>query len=153
MSARVAVPGVLRAMTLLLGVAAISGCYDQPFSPYWDRGTYYLRYANNRPVPAVVSQGSGLVYTEILGGSLTLRRNHSYQLLVDVREWEGGRAYESTRVFAGSYDNDDYTLWLSYVPAGDYYAAVMVANWRGGRLELVVPEVDGRFGVLCLFED
>jgi hypothetical protein len=139
------------APVVLCGLA-VTGC-DEPFSPYWDRGTYFLRYANNRPVPAVVSSGPASSYTEVLTGSLTLRRNHSYQLLVDVREVVGGRVFETTRVFAGSYDHDGYTLWLSYVPPGDYYSAVMVANWRSGRLEVVVPGVDGPYGVLCMFED
>lgn len=29
----------------------------------------------------------------------------------------------------------------------------MVANWRNGRVEVVVPNLDGRQDVLCVFED
>ena len=49
---------VWRAVPLVLAVAMLTACDDDPFSPYWDRGTYYLSYANNRPVPTVVSGGT-----------------------------------------------------------------------------------------------
>jgi hypothetical protein len=140
----------IAATTLTLGA-----CYDDPFSPYWDRGTYYLAYANNRPVPTIVSGGSlpGSPRLEVTRGSLTLRRDGSYALLVEVREWSGtGQFYEWTRAYAGTYEYDDRTLWLEYYDPGDYYSSVMVANWRNGRIEVVVPNVDGGEDVLCVFD-
>ncbi len=144
-----------RVVPLTAVVASLNGCYDDPFSPYWDRGTYYLAYANNRPVPTVVSGGSapGSPRVEVVRGSLTLRRDHSYALLVEVREWSGtGQFYEWTRAYAGTYENDDRTLWLNYFGPRDYYSSVMVANWRNGRIEIVVPDVDGGDDVLCVFD-
>ncbi len=106
-------------------------------------------------MPATVSGGvgPGAFRTEVMRGTLTLRRDHSYQLQVDVRDWEAGRAYESSVVFAGRYENDGRALYLDYFTHGDSYPRTMVANWRGGRIEVVVPGVDGRYGVLCLFQD
>ena len=142
--------GSYRLLTGAILVAALTAC-DDPFSPYWDRGTYDLWSANNRPVPAVVSEGPAGAFTEVVGGSLTLRRDHSYQLVLDVREVTGGRTYRYTKAFAGSYENEDRTIWLPYFDAEGSYSRVIVANWRGGRIELVVPRVDGYIGVLCLF--
>ncbi len=79
-----------RLFVLALVVLTVAGC-DGPFSPYWDGGTYDLRHANNRHIPAVVSEGPPGSVTEVVGGSLTLRRDHSYRLLVDVREVSAGR--------------------------------------------------------------
>ncbi|MBM4194090.1 MAG: hypothetical protein FJ202_06895 [Gemmatimonadetes bacterium] len=136
-----------------LAAVSVTGC-DDPFSPFWDRGTYYLRYANNRPVPATVSYDAGAIRREVLGGSLTLRRDHSYQLVVEVREvLSGGRKSEYSVVYAGTYDNDHRTLYLTLYGSGGGWSDYMIANWRGGRIEVVVPEVDSRAGVLCLFED
>lgn len=137
-------------LTLTAGVA----CSD-PFSPYWDDGTYDLQYVNNRLVPAVVSSsyGAGAIRTEVLGGSLTLRHDHSYQLLVSVRDWDHGVAYESSVAFVGRYEHDGRVLYLNYFPDGDAYSSVMVATWRHGRIEVVVPEVDVRTGVLCVFDN
>lgn len=144
---------LMRAVPLSLAVVTLTACADDPFSPYWDRGTYYLNYANNRAVPAIVSGGPGGARLEITGGSLTLRRDHSYQMLVTVRTWSAtGTFYESTKAFAGTYDNDDRTLWLNYFEPRDYYSNVMVANWRSGRIEVVVPNVDGMQDVLCSFD-
>lgn len=144
-----------RTVPLALVVATLSACYDDPFSPYWDRGTYYLAYANNRPVPTIVSGGTapGSPRVEVVRGTLNLRRDHSYALLVEVREWTGtGQYYESTRAYAGTYENDGRTLWLNYFGPRDYYSSVMVANWRNGRIEVVVPNVDGGQDVLCVFD-
>ena len=135
----------------LLG-ASVTAC-DDPFSPYWDHGRYDLRSANNRPVPAIVSEGPGGSFTEVIDGSLTLRRDHSYQLLLDVREVTGGRVYEFTKAFAGEYESEDRTIYLTYFDAVSSHRRLIVANWRGGRIELVVPRVDGYEGVLCLFSD
>ena len=146
----------LRIAALAVLTSVLTACYDDPFSPYWDGGTYHLRYANNRVVPAVISGGYGpnAPFTEVTRGTLTLRRDHSYQLVVEVRDWDAnGRAYESAVAFAGRYENDGRTLYLDYFTNGDYYSSVMVANWRGGGIEVVVPELDGRTGVLCAFED
>lgn len=131
---------------------SVTAC-DDPFSPYWDHGTYNLWSANNRPLPAVVSVGPVGSFTEVVGGSLTLRRDHSYQLLLDVRDSAAGRTYEYAKVFAGTYEHEDRTIYLSYYDAGASYPHVLVATWRGGRIELVVPRVDGYEGVLCLFGD
>jgi len=133
-------------------ITSLTAC-DDPFSPYWDRGTYELWSANNRSIPAVVSEGPAGAFTEVVGGSLTLRRDHSYQLLVDVREATGGRTYRYTTAFAGSYEHEDRTIYLTYFEAESSYPRVIVANWRGGRIELVAPRVDGYVGVLCLFGD
>lgn len=141
-----------RFLTAIVLVASMTAC-DDPFSPYWDHGTYDLWSANNRPIPAVVSEGPAGAFTEVVGGSLTLRRDHSYQLLVDVREVTGGRMYEYAKVFAGTYENEARTIYLSYYDTGASYPRVIVANWRGGRIELVVPRVDGYESVLCLFGD
>ena len=146
---------VWRAVPLVLAVAMLTACDDDPFSPYWDRGTYYLSYANNRPVPTVVSGGSaaGSARVEVTHGTLTLRRDHSYQLLVDVREWmANGQYVETTKAFAGTYENDGRTLYLNYFDPHDYYSNVMVANWRDGRIEIVVPNLDGGVDVLCTFD-
>ncbi|MDA1080557.1 MAG: hypothetical protein O2973_02600 [Gemmatimonadetes bacterium] len=143
----------------ILGVLALASvaCGDNPFSPYWDGGTYELRYANNYPVPAVVSGGYGpnAIRTEVTSGTLTLRRDHSYQLLVDVIDWDHGVAYESTVAFVGRYENEGRILYLNYFSVGEAYSSVMVATWRHGRIEIVVPEVDVdlRAGVLCVFDD
>ncbi len=146
---------VLRAVPLGLVVATLAACYDDPFSPYWDRGTYYLSYANDRPVPTIVSGGTlpGSARLEVTRGTLTLRRDHSYQLLVDVRQWTtGGQFYEATKAYAGTYENDGSTLYLNYFGPRDYYSSVMVANWRNGRVEIVVPDVDAGQDVLCVFD-
>ena len=145
---------LLRALSLALVAATLTACYDDPFSPYWDHGTFYLLYANNRPVPATVSGGIGpnAPRLDVTRGTLTLRRDHSYQLLVDVREWmAGGQFYETTKVYAGQYENEGRAIYLSYFDERDYYSNVMVANWRDGRVEVVVPNVDGRQEVLCVF--
>jgi hypothetical protein len=139
-----------RSIAIAALVVGFAAACDDPFSPYWDRGTYDLRYANNDRVPAVVSSGPGTSYTEVRGGSLTLRGDHSYQLVVQVREQIGGNVYEFSKVFAGPYESENRTLYLTYVDS-DGYSRVMVANWRDGKIELVVPEVDGRYGVLCRF--
>jgi hypothetical protein len=144
-----------RTVPLALAAVTLSACYDDPFSPYWDRGTYYLSYANNRPVPTIVSGGTlpGSARVEVTRGSLTLRRDHSYQLLVEVREWtRDGQFYESTKAFAGTYENEDRTIYLNYFNPRDYYSSVMVANWRGGRIEIAVPGVDAGMAVLCVFD-
>jgi len=144
----------LRVVSLAVAAAALTACYDDGFSPYWDHGTYYLNYANNRAVPSTVSGGPGGARVEVTGGTLTLRRDHSYQLLVQVREWmQGGQFYESTKVYAGQYENDNRAIYLTYYDAHDYYSSVMSANWRNGRVEVVVPNVDGYTDVLCVFED
>lgn len=146
-------------LSRLVAVAVLSGVVtacDDPFSPYWDRGTYVLRSANNRAVPTVVSGGYGpnSPRTEVTAGTLTLRRDHSYQLLVEVREWDSaGRPYTSSVVFAGYYENEDRVLYLNYSLPGDRYSSTMIATWRGGSIEVVVPELDGYFGVLCVFDD
>jgi hypothetical protein len=145
----------LSAVPLAVMVLALSACDDDPFSPYWDRGTYYLSAANNRAVPATVSGGSGpgSVRVEVTRGSLTLRHDHSYQLLVDVRTWtSGGQFTETTKAYAGTYENDGRTLYLSYFGPRDYYSNVMVANWRDGRIDVVVPNLDGGLDVLCTFD-
>lgn len=147
---------MMRVAMPALVVMSLSACYDDPFSPYWDRGTYYLVTANNRYVPTIVSGGSGANSSrlEVTRGTLTLRRDHSYQMVVDVREWTaGGQFYETSRVYAGRYENDDRAIYLSYFNEHDYYSSVMVANWRGGRVEVVVPNIDGRSDVLCVFQD
>jgi hypothetical protein len=139
---------------LLLGgllAASVTAC-DDPFSPYWDRGTYYLKSANNRYVPAVVSQGPGTSYLEVRSGSLTLRRDHSYQLVVELREQRAGTIYEYSAVFAGPYESEHRTLYLSYEDDRGNWRNV-VANWRDGKVELVVPEIDNGYGVLCTFSD
>lgn len=142
-----------RAVPLLLVVALLTACDDDPFSPYWDRGTYYLSYANNRPVPTTVSGSSGQgTRLEVTRGTLTLRRDHSYSLLVDVRQWNGGQFVETTKAYAGTYENDGRTLYLNYFNPRDYYSNVMVANWRDGRVEIVVPNLDGYQDVLCVFD-
>ena len=143
---------MIRAALGCVAALMLTACYDDPFSPYWDRGTYYLRYANNRPVPAVVGTGPGAAFTEITGGSLTVRRDHSYQLVVEVRDFDGIRSTTSSRVFAGTYENDGRTLYLDYADPRDGYPSTITANWRGGRFELVVPGVDGWYGVLCTFD-
>ncbi len=141
-------------MPLAIAVATLTACDDDPFSPYWDRGTYYLSYANGRSVPAIVSgsYGPNSPRVEVTGGTLTLRRDHSYSLLVQVREWSGAQFYESTKVFAGTYDSDERTIWLNYFQPHDYYSSVMIANWRNGRIDVVVPDLDGGVDVLCMFE-
>jgi hypothetical protein len=149
-------PSLKRILPLALAAAMLTACYDDPFSPYWDRGTYYLVYANNRLVPTTVSGGTGAnsAHLEVTRGTLTLRRDHSYQLLVEVREWTaGGQFYESTKAYAGQYENEDRAIYLTYFDPSDYYSSVMVANWRNGRIEVVVPNLDGRQDVLCMFED
>lgn len=145
----------LRHTAILGAVVLVAAACSDPFSPYWHDGTYDLRYVNNRSVPAVVSSsyGAGGIRTEVLGGSLTLRHDHSYQLLVTVRDWDHGVAYESTVAYVGRYDNDGRVLYLNYFPDGDPYSSVMVATWRHGRIEVVVPNVDVRTGVLCVFDD
>ena len=146
----------MRALSLAIVVAALTACYDDPFSPYWDHGTYYLVYANNRLVPTTVSGGIGpnSPRLEVTRGTLSLRRDHSYQLLVEMREWDaGGHFYESTKAYAGRYENDDRAIYLTYYDAHDYYSSVMAANWRNGRVEVVVPNLDGWQDVLCVFED
>ena len=146
---------LMRAVPLALAVATLTACDDDPFSPYWDRGTYYLSTANNRHVPTTVSGGTsqGSAHLEVTSGTLTLRRDHSYQLLVQVREWTtGGQFFETTKAFAGTYENDGRTLWLNYYDPHDYYSSVMVANWRDGRVEVVVPNLDGQQDVLCVFD-
>jgi hypothetical protein len=144
----------LRLIGLAAAAAMLTACYDEPFSPYWDRGTYYLTHANNRPVPTTVNWGSFGSRVEVTDGSLTVRRDHSYQLLVNVRQWmSGGQYYETTKAFAGTYENDDRALYLTYFDPHDYYSSVMTANWRNGRLEVVVPNVDGETDVLCTFSD
>jgi hypothetical protein len=132
-------------------VGAATACED-PFSPYWDRGTYHLEYANNRRVPAVVSEGPAS-YVEVRGGTLTLRSDHSYQLVVQIREQSGSSVYEYSRVFAGPYESEYRTLYLTYFDDDDRYGQSMVANWRDGKIEIVVPDVDGPYGVLCRFDD
>lgn len=147
---------LMRPLLLAIMVATVTACHDDPFSPYWDRGTYYLLYANNHLVPTTVSGGIGAnaPRLEVTRGTLTLRRDHSYQLLVEVREWTaGGQFYESTKVYAGQYESEDRAIYLTYYDPHDYYSSVMVANWRGGRVEVVVPNVDGRQDVLCVFQD
>jgi len=154
MSRRTALRTALRAMLLTVAAATLTACHDEFFSPYWDHGTFYLNYANNRQVPATVSGGTGSARVEVTGGTLSLRRDHSYQMLVHVREWsQGGQFYESTTVFAGTYENDGREIYLTYYDAHDYYSSVMAANWRNGRVEVVVPNVDGYTDVLCVFED
>lgn len=146
---------LMRLVPLALTVATLTACDDDPFSPYWDRGTYYLSAANNRAVPTTVSGGSGpgSVRLEVTRGTLTLRRDHSYQLLVDVRQWtSGGQFVETTKAYAGTYENDGRTLYLNYFGPRDYYSNVMVANWRSGRIEVVVPNLDGEQDVLCVFD-
>jgi hypothetical protein len=143
-------------LSLAIVAVALTACYDDPFSPYWDHGTFYLVYANNRHVPTTVSGGLGpnTPSLEVTRGTLTLRRDHSYQLLVDVREWDaGGGLYESTKVYAGQYETEDRAIYLTYFESHEYYSSVMVANWRNGRVEVVVPNLDGRQDVLCVFED
>src|SRR5512140_3115682 len=143
----------VRIVPLAFAVATLTACGDDPFSPYWDRGTYYLSLANNRPVPAIVSGGPGSVRLEVTRGTLTLRRDHSYQLLVDIREWTStGQFYETTTAYAGTYENDGRTLYLNYFGVHDYYSNLMVANWRDGRIEVVVPNIDGQQDVLCVFD-
>lgn len=137
---------------LALVVVAATGC-QEPFSPYWDRGSYDLRYANNRRVPTVVIDGPGASFTEITDGSLILRRDHSYQLVVDVHERAGDAYYTYSAVFAGDYDNDGRTLYLSYFDADAGYYGVILATWRDGRVEMVVPRVNGYDDVLCEFHD
>jgi hypothetical protein len=132
-----------------LALVSLSAC-DDPFSPYWDRGTYRLRYANNHYVPTTVSEGPGTSYLEVQGGSLTVRRDHSYQLVVDIREKSGSDVFEYSKVFAGSYENEYRTLWLSYVDTRGY-GRVIEANWRDGKIEAVVPGLDSGYGVLCTF--
>ncbi len=144
----------LRVVSLTVAAVMLTACYDDPFSPYWDRGTYYLQYANNRRVPTIVAGGAGSPRLEVTGGTLTLRRDHSYQMLVDVRQWTaGGQYYESTKVFAGRYENDGRAVYLTYFDPHDYYSSAMTANWRNGRIEVVVPNLDGWADVLCVFED
>ena len=107
-------PGLRIGRRFLAGivlVTSVTAC-DDPFSPYWDHGTYDLWSANNRPIPAVISEGPAGSFTKVVGGSLTLRRDHSYQLLLDVREATGGRTYEYAKVFAGTYENEDRTIYL-----------------------------------------
>lgn len=145
----------LRALTLTAAVATLTACDDDPFSPYWDRGTYYLSYANNHPVPTIVSGGSGpgSARLEVTRGTLTLRNDHSYQLLVEMRQWTGGGQFsETTKAYAGRYENDGRALYLYYYGPRDYYSSVMVANWRDGRVEVVVPNLDGQQDVLCVFD-
>jgi hypothetical protein len=145
----------MRALTLAVVVATLAACADDPFSPYWDRGTYYLDYANGHPVPATVSGGSGpgSARLEVTRGTLTLRDDHSYQLLVEIRQWaNGGQFYETTKAYAGRYENDGRALYLNYYDPHDYYSSVMVANWRSGRVEVVVPNLDGQQDVLCVFD-
>jgi|GEM_PF-3670131 len=142
-----------RRVFLLGFLALFTAACDEPFSPYWDRGTYDLTYANNYRVPAVVSSGPGGSYTEVTGGSLTLRRDHSYQLVVDIRAVEDGRVYQYSKVYAGEYESEDRRIYLTWYDAGSSYPRVIVANWRGGRIELVVPRVDGNDGVLCEFSE
>lgn len=92
-----------RSVAIAALVVGFASACDDPFSPYWDHGTYRLHYANNDRVPAVVSSGPGTSYTEVRGGSLTLRGDHSYQLVVMIRERSGGQLYEFSKVFAGPY--------------------------------------------------
>ena len=101
----------------------------------------------------MVSGGPGGSYTEVTGGSLTLRRDHSYHLIVDIRVVESGRAYDYSKVFAGEYENEDRTIYLTWFDAGSSYPWLIVANWRRGRIELVVPRGDGNDGVLCEFSE
>lgn len=101
----------------------------------------------------MVSGGPGGSYTKVTGGALTLRRNHSYQLIVDIRLVESGRVYEYSKVFADEYEDEDRTIYRTWYDARSSYSRLIVANWRGGRIELVVPRVNANDGVLCEFSD
>jgi hypothetical protein len=145
----------MHVVLLMFAVATLTACDDSPFSPFWDNGTYYLAAANNRSVPTIVSGGSGAgsARLEVTRGTLTLRHDHSYTLLVELRQWtSNGQFFETTKAYAGTYENDGRTLYLDYYDAHDYYASTMAANWRGGRIEVVVPRVDGFTDVLCVFD-
>ena len=134
---------------------ATSACENGPFDPYWDRGTYDLVFANDRTVPSTVyeSTGAGRVSrVDVIDGTLTLRRDNSYQLLVTAREFSGGGYADVTHAYAGRYDYDGRTLLLSYFdPAFTTYAEID-ASWRDGSVELVMPDVAAGRGVLMRFE-
>lgn len=145
---------LLRWPAMALLALAATACADGPFSPYRDRGTYDLVYANNRTVPSTVyaSSAAGRVSrVDVVAGTLTLRRDDSYQLLVQVRESNDGQDVDVTYAYAGHFDHDGRMLYLGYFdPASSSYDEI-AATWRDGSVELVLPDVAAGRGVLMRF--
>ena len=144
----------LRWSLLTIVFAATTGCHDGPFSPYWDRGTYELVAANDRYVPAMVysaMSGGRQDRVDVLGGSLTLRGDGSYELLVHVAESVDGWTEDVTHAYAGAYDAQGSMLFLRYDVPGSYYSDEMQAMWRNGSVEVVVPDIAMGRAVLLRF--
>jgi hypothetical protein len=145
---------LLRWPAIAVLTIAVTACSDGPFSPYWDRGTYDLAYANNRTVPSTVysSAATGRVSrVDVIGGSLTLRRDDSYQLVVRVRETSGIQDADVTHAYAGHFDHEGRMLYLSYFDAGSWTYGEIAATWRDDSIELVLPDVAAGRGVLMRF--
>ena len=135
-------------------VLATAACEHGPFNPYWDGGTYDLLYANDRPVPTVVFANSGdarVSRVEVTGGTLSLRRDDSYQLLVTAHESGSGGEADVTYAYAGRYDYDGRTLFLNYFDPDLAAYAEIDASWREESVELVLPGVAAGRGVLMRF--
>lgn len=133
---------------------AATACDGGPFSPYWDRGTYDLLYANNRAVPSTVyasSVGGRASRVDVNSGALTLRGDDSYQLVVRVRETVGNQDTDVTHAYAGHYYHEGRMLYLNYYESGSDYYAEIAATWRDDSIELVLPDVAAGRGVLMRF--
>jgi hypothetical protein len=145
---------MLRSTLAALVLVSVTACEHAPFSPLFDRGTYALVSANGGYVPSTVyhaTTAGRFDHIDVTGGSLTLRTDGSYRMLVVTHEDVGGVVADVTHAFAGSYDSEGSILYLTYDLPGAYGGGQMQATWLGGDVEVVVPDVAMGNGVLLRF--
>lgn len=142
----------LRRTTLATTLVFTAGCDADWYTP---RGRYDLSAVNGRSVPAAVYTslfGSSLSKVEVVSGTLSINRGDSWQMVLEVRETTGDRVVQGTRAFGGRWEREDRIVWLGYFEPGSAFEQTIAGQWRGGRLELIVPGVQPGSGALCTFD-
>lgn len=112
----------LAAVTLLLATLALTACDDDEdfILPVIEGQTFFLRTANGRSLPAVITDDTGRarLRVEVVAGTLTLGRNGTFTDEIVFRERRGDAVVTRTRLCQGTFITGGNTASFSEAASG-----------------------------------